>query len=114
MSFFFLLILLFILWPLIRVLYAVNKARRQARDFFNQSRGHRGGFYSDPYDEPERPGGWSRGNSVVRPKVFTRDIGEYVEFEEIEGTSANDGYTYTRTTYSAESFISDADWEDIK
>lgn len=110
LTFLFLLILFFILWPVIKAVYTVNKARNQARDFFNQARSG----YNQGYDSRnERPGGWSRNASTVRPKIFTRDIGEYVDFEEIEGSTSTGETSYTRTTYSSESFITDAEWEDI-
>lgn len=111
LTFLFLLILFFILWPVIKAAYTVNKARNQARDFFNQARSG----YNQGYDpRNERPGGWSRNASAVRPKIFTRDMGEYVDFEEIEGSSSTGETSYTRTTYSSESFITDAEWEDIE
>lgn len=111
LTFLFLLILFFILWPVIKAVYTVNKARNQARDFFNQARSG----YNQGYDSRnERPGGWSRNASTVRPKIFTRDIGEYVDFEEIEGSTSTGETSYTRTTYSSESFITDAEWEDIE
>lgn len=110
LTFLFLLILFFILWPVIKAVYAVNKARNQARDFFNQARtGYNQGYNPNA----ERPGGWSRNADSVRPKIFTRDMGEYVDFEEIEGSASTGETTYTRTSYSSESFVSDAEWEDI-
>lgn len=111
LTFLFLLILFFILWPVIKAVYTVNKARNQARDFFDQARSG----YNQGYDpRNERPGGWSRNAATVRPKIFTRDIGEYVDFEEIEGSTSTGETSYTRTTYSSESFITDAEWEDIE
>ena len=118
MTIFFLIILLFLLWPVLKAAYAINKARRQARDFFNAATGGRqGGFYGGaPYRDSERPAGWSRNTSSMRPKVFTRDMGEYIDFEEIEESTATStgSSTYTRSSCSTESFISDAEWEDIE
>ncbi|HBI58340.1 MAG: DUF4834 family protein [Duncaniella sp.] len=110
LTFLFLIILFFILWPVIKTAYAVHKARNQARDFFNQARtGYNQGY--NQYNE--RPGGWSRNAAAMRPKIFTRDMGEYIDFEEIDSSPSTGETSNTRTSYSSESFVSDAEWEDI-
>ncbi|MDE5829197.1 MAG: DUF4834 family protein [Duncaniella sp.] len=51
-------------------------------------------------------------NTPARRKVFTRDMGEYAEFEDLEGN-----YHYQSTesrTVVEESQISDAEWEEIR
>ncbi len=51
-------------------------------------------------------------SAPVRRKVFTRDMGEYVEFEDLDGTYQ---YQYTESrTVVEESQISDAEWEEIR
>lgn len=98
-----LIVLAFIFWPVIRTIWAINRATRQARQAFsgasrsgNDTRGH----------QSSRP---------VRKKVFSRDDGEYVDYEEITVTSGttitDDGST---VHYETEQQIVDAEWEEIK
>ncbi|MDE6555382.1 MAG: DUF4834 family protein [Duncaniella sp.] len=47
-------------------------------------------------------------------KIFSKDEGEYIEFEEIE-VSATSYSTYTSPAdFTPESQIADAEWEDLK
>lgn len=107
MSFFgfLLLVLLFIiLKPLIRVIWTVWKAMRQVKNMnadASRQQSHRPGN-----NRPRR-----------KKKIFQRDEGEYVDFEEIEvtetrstDTAGNRRYTGSRP---ADSRVTDAEWEDI-
>ena len=118
MSVLLLILILIVLWPLLRGVYTLYKLRSQTRDFFNSASRPGGspfsGGYGD-YDAPrERPAGWSR-PPPPRPKIFTREVGEYVEFEELEGkfTDPASGAPDSKS-YRYESHITDAEWEDIK
>lgn len=89
---------------------AVRKAQRQARDAFSQFTGNAG-------QERRRTGGWT-GGKKRRNKVIDRNVGEYVDFEEVEtsgeaGTKPEAGDT-TKSGYKVEQQVVDAEWEDIK
>lgn len=118
MSVLLLILIIIVLWPLLRGVYTLYKLRSQTRDFFNSASRPGGspfsGDYGD-YDAPrERPGGWSR-TTPPRPKIFTREVGEYVEFEELEGKFTDAGSDSADSkSYRYESHITDAEWEDIK
>lgn len=92
-------------------------AERMQRDFERQQRQHQGdpffSMFSSFFNQGTAPGQQSaRKGSPARRKVFTRDMGEYVEFEDLEGN-----YHYQSTeihTVAEESQISDAEWEEIR
>lgn len=117
LSFILLLLIIFVLWPLVRFGWTIYHVRRQYNDTVNHAR-----QAARQAESANRPGGWSaprrRPAKVVRP-----DEGEYVEWEEVSGTTSSsssatdaDGdttYTSSKTsTYSSER-ISDAEWEDV-
>ncbi len=101
MSFFFLLIialLFFILWPVLRLLFAVKSATSRARQAFTGQQQRQ--------QEPQ---------TQTRKKVFTREDGEYVDFEDIAVSSTSSSRNASRSdNFTPESQISDAEWEDIK
>lgn len=47
-------------------------------------------------------------------KIFSKDVGEYVEFEEIQEYTRYTQTTEERPKFKPEPQISDAEWEDIK
>lgn len=49
-----------------------------------------------------------------KSKLFTSEDGEYVEFEEISGTTSHTSTSHTGTTYTTEEQVEDVEWEDIK
>lgn len=100
-SFFLLLLiigLIYLLWPVIRLFRQIRNVQRNQQEFW---RGFtKGASASDP-SRPQRP---------VRRKKIDRNVGEYVEFEEISGT-----YTPPAPApFTPEQQVSDADFEDIK
>ncbi|MDE6485378.1 MAG: DUF4834 family protein [Duncaniella sp.] len=92
-------------------------AERMQRDFERQQRQHQGDPFFSMFSSFFNQGQASRRQSPdpsapVRRKVFTRDVGEYVEYEDLEG---NYHYQSTETrTVVEESQISDAEWEEIR
>lgn len=96
MTAFFLLALLFLLlWPVIKIGYKIYRAQRQMRKAFEQA--------SQQQQKQE----------AEREKIFDRNVGEYVDFEEIENTDGNSEPHYNPTV-KIEPQIEDAEWEDIK
>lgn len=130
MGFVIFLIILILLWVLLKPLI-VRKAQEHAADYFArkineqfrrqaEENGHIDPFSTiftnmgfggyAPGSDPRNQGAQPR----QRRKRFTRDMGEYVEFEELEGK-----VTYTETSYhepagKPEPRITDAEWEDIR
>lgn len=102
MSLFFLFILaliFIILWPVLRLLFAVKSATSRARQAFA---GQQSGRQAQPQPQP-------------RKKVFTREDGEYVDFVDIAATPSESSERPSRSdNFTPESQISDAEWEDIK
>lgn len=100
------LFILFFVWPLLRVVFAVRRAQKQARKAYEEAFGR----------------GRQQGNresvSPEKEKIFDRNIGEYVEFEEIEcsqsSETAPDGETKYGKNVKIERQVVDAEWEDIK
>lgn len=124
MGFLLFLIILFIVvrlsWPWISRKIQEKAARmmadRMRRDFERQARQHDGGF--GPFSawfESTYGSARQQAQSEPRParrKVFTSDVGEYAEFEDLDG-QYHATYTESRTTVVEESQVSDAEWEEI-
>lgn len=99
MTAFFLLALLFLLlWPVIKIGYKIYRAQRQMRKAFEQA--------SQQQQQQQK-------QEADREKIFDRNVGEYVDFEEIENTDGNSEPHYNPTV-KIEPQIEDAEWEDIK
>lgn len=99
-------IIVFIIWPIVKTALRLNQARKAARDFF-------GGRYTQA-EAPaaDRKAGWT--TPPKKTKIITKDVGEYVSFQELPPDgSTHTTYHYSETTYS-ESQITDAEWEEIK
>lgn len=92
------LLLLVILWPLIRFVAMLFMAKRQVNRM-------RDGFF----------GSQAKGNAPAQPqprkKKIPNDVGEYVEYEEVDEEIANH-YTGTHTVYHEEQVV-DVKWSDI-
>lgn len=88
---------------------AFEQQQRQASESGNPFFGSFSGFYGFGSDG-SHPG--SRTSASPRRKVFTRDMGEYVEFEELEGTFVSE--RNESDCHATESQISDAEWEEIR
>lgn len=100
-TFFLLLLLFFVIWPMIKGMLAIMRARRSARRFFDQFRQAAG----SPQKEPEQP--------KPRKKINPED-GEFVAFEDLPPETDSATYTETRTEIRVEQQIVDVEWEDIK
>lgn len=96
------LLLLFLIfgYPLLKLYLTVRSARRRFNDMF----GAQQGAYSAPGGQQSRP--------RRRTKIITRDVGEYVEFEDLPG-SPDKSYSSSTSTYVEISQVEDAEWEDI-
>lgn len=88
-------LLFLLLWPVIKIGYKIYRAQRQMRKAFEQA--------SQQQQKQE----------ADREKIFDRNVGEYVDFEEIENTDGNSEPHYNPTV-KIEPQIEDAEWEDIK
>ena len=118
MTFLIIALLLFLFWPVIKAVLAVNKARNQARQMYEQAQ-----RAAEDEARRRRPGGWSSpaGNGYDRRRQPGKKInpneGEYVEWEDISVSSS----TYTaqtdtdsgRTRFTAEEQVIDVEWEDL-
>lgn len=119
MGFFGTLLLLFFIFfiviPIVRVAIYYRRARRRMRDLFDQMQGG-GRPAGDAPDEGAAP--------APRRKKIDPAVGEYVDFEEYTveetvtasagpGGSGASATTRRTTTVSAESQITDVEWEDI-
>lgn len=72
----------------------------------------------------QRRGGWSAQSSSASSSSYSShrgqgkridpSVGEYVEYEDIEGETRSTDSPKTETSFIAESQIVDAEWEDIK
>lgn len=92
-----LLVLLFlVLWPVIKIGYHIYRAQRQMRKAYEQASRQQ-----------------QQQQEAEREKIFDRNVGEYVDFEEIENTDSNSEPHY-KPTVKIEPQIEDAEWEDIK
>lgn len=125
MTFILTIIIIYLVWLLVKPLlmrYAQRKYQEKVNDMFNQAFGGGGRAASSTSYGPfsgQRPGEERRYQQQRYPgrkkKIFSRDEGEYVEFEEIEveadyrsASTADPGYT------PREPQVSDADWEEIR
>lgn len=118
MSFFTLLLIFFIiliLRPLWRGFIMYRRYRKAVRDAFGFNPGAR----SAKSGTSGRTSGQASSRANHQPgrphKVFTKEMGEYVAFEEVAATASttdNTGRTSSRTV--VEQQVSDAEWEEIR
>lgn len=109
--FFLILILLFFVWPLLKVVFAIFRAQKNVQRVYKEA--------FDQQKQNSRKSGRSQTHERQRKgKIFDRTMGEYVEFEEIECATSTisdeSGKTAEQQSAKAEQRIADADWEDIK
>lgn len=111
-SFIIALIIIFIVWPMIKVGWRIYRMQSQARQIFSQMNNAR----NAAAEPSQRKAGWSKPAAGKRKKIDA-DTGEYVSFENIRVTSeesrGSGTATESHTEFRAESQISDAEWEDI-
>lgn len=140
MSFFFLLLIFlfvfFIVMPFVRVLLTVHRVRKQSNDFFEQMRQARQGAsqsYSSQhtgsrnpfeelfeqmsraqqYEEKQEHVHGEKQQPAQKPKKIAKDVGEYIEFQEIVTTSTIHTPDGDIQTFEAESQIIDVEWQDL-
>lgn len=89
-------LIIFLLWPIIKLGYKIHRAQSQMRKAFQQAAKQQ-----------------QQQQEAEREKIFDGNVGEYVDFEEIEDTSTDDTAQYN-PTIKIEPQIEDAEWEDIK
>jgi hypothetical protein len=96
----------FIISPILRVALTINRAKRQARDFFGayNNMGGREEYYGQN-QEPEQN---------VNKKKIDKNVGEYVEFEELSASETTTTANSTSTRVYHESQVTDVEWEDVK
>lgn len=112
--FIFVAVLAFVLVGIVRALMYANRMRRAVRDLFT------GGRDSSAADNGRSTGRRAGTSRPKRAKKIGRDVGEYVEFEEItaeQSTVADDEETTsgtgTRTEVKTEQQVTDIEWEDL-
>ncbi len=104
------LLFIFIIWPIVHVAGAISKARRQ---FYDRQEAFRQAYGANNQNNNSRQNQPHKG----KRKIFSRNDGEYVEFEEVTTASS---YTETKKNgygeerYTVEQQVTDAEWEDIK
>lgn len=115
MSVFIFLLIVFILWPVLKLGWRIWMQMRQVRRFMadpegemrrqaaKQARRQGAGRYSQaPQPQPKK-------------KKITRDVGEYVEYTEVEVSEEERNSAETDTaSFKKEEQISDIKWVDIK
>lgn len=100
-TFFLLLLIFFVIIPLVKSAAAIYRARKAARQFFDQLRQQAsGGRSPEPEPQPQKP----------KKKINAED-GEFVQFEDLPADTVEYHETYTEIT--VEQQIVDAEWEDI-
>lgn len=130
MSFLSLILIILIIWfllPVIRVAWKIRQAKRQTRSFFNDLFGDATKTDSRRNRHPEQ----DKPEPKHRSKKIPDDVGEYVQFEEIDirissttdSTASDSNSTDSNSTgktsssrttrIQIEEQITDAEWEDI-
>ncbi len=110
-TFILIIIFVFVIWPIIRVAWAVHKLRSNARkayeQMYQQASQQQGG-------KQQRKGGWSVPNADSDKKI-KREDGEYVSFEEISSPEPQKPVQSTsyKSSVKTEQQIEDADWEEL-
>lgn len=94
----------YVVRPAIKFFMTVNRLRDEARTAYHNQASRRQG---------ERKAGWTA--PVKRKKIIDRNVGEYIEYEEITNISESSASnTSAQTHYTSEEQITDVEWEDIK
>ncbi|MBD5308534.1 MAG: DUF4834 family protein [Paramuribaculum sp.] len=106
--FLFILVILFILigLPALRAARRINAFRNQMNEMASRARqayGQAAGAYGGQRDNRTQP---------ARKKRIGADVGEYVEWEDIEVTA--ESRTYSPYTGEVEEQVTDAEWEEVR
>lgn len=116
-TFFISIIIVYLIWLLIKPLviaYARKKYTQKINEMFGQAFGQHPGFgQQDESGRQQRQYRPYPPHRTPKKKVFSREDGEYVEFEEIDIKIDYSGYEGQNSTHP-EPQVSDADWEEIK
>lgn len=97
--------IVFIVWPLIKFFWAIRKAQKQAHRAFEQATGTKWGQHKSK----------NHNTTSYKEKIFDSNVGEYVEFEEVEHDNTPDNEEKsTSKKFKIEQQVTDAEWEDIK
>lgn len=111
--------LYFVVRPLLRVWKAYSKIKQGdlsgLGDIFGQPGSQKGNSARNP--DGSRKAGWTK--PVFKKKKISSDTGEYVNFTEVPGSTGSDGTEaggtgQQHTSYTAESQITDIEWEEVK
>lgn len=105
-TFIFILVIVFILWPLLKFGFKVGSAvHTMKKEFKNQFGNQQSARDSrNPFSQQKR-----------RKKAIDPNVGEYVEFEEFkEERHIEDTTAEGTTSIDEESMVSDAEFEEIK
>lgn len=116
-------LVIYFLWLVVKpylLRYAQRKYQEKVNDMFNQAFGTQGRTYTRTYTtgQQQKQRDNSRRSSRYpgrREKIFSRDEGEYIEFEEIEVKTEYRSSTASDSSYTPrEPQVSDAEWEEIR
>lgn len=107
-------LIIYLVWLLVKpmlVSYMHRRYTERINDMFGQAFGGQGFGRQQQRQQSSHDGYGYR----ARRKIFSRDEGEYVDFEEIDvkveySAESNDTHQYS----PREPQVSDAEWEDIK
>lgn len=101
------LLIFFIVIPLAKAFWAIYRQMRQVRSFMNDPAGYysrTAGKQKKRKQEPQKQ---------THRKVFTKDMGEYVDFEEIRSDSPQQNVSSDEVKYKKEEQVTDIKWEDL-
>lgn len=111
------LIVVFIVIPFLRMLWAGFKLRNKMKKAFREFQEQMQQQQQQAQERQNTPPG-SQGNAPQQKKKFDRNQGEYVEWEEIKTTAStadNSANTHEKEVrIEKEPQISDAEWEEIR
>ena len=119
LTFFGTILILYLVWLLVKPLllnYARRKYTQKVNDMFNQAFGQQTGYQRAPNPDSHFGGGQHRRRPYGKKKIFSREDGEYVEFEEVKvdfDSTARKPERKDPAYTPREPQISDADWEEI-
>ena len=106
LGFLFILLVVVILFPLARILIAAYNLRRRFTNATKEFRGRR------------NSGGNTRATARQKEKIFTKDVGEYVAFEEIKVDESEASHRSAAAgayrDIKVESQITDVEFEELK
>lgn len=98
---------LFIIWPVLKIALKIHRQYRNLRRMMN------GEFPGDePRGRQRRAANRKPSKPEPKKKKIQPEVGEYVEFEEIETSEAHSGNS-NEVKFKSEAQISDVEFEDI-